>query len=417
MITLLNAAPDTGNQGVSALCHATVSGLSHRGACEITVADHGRGLRQADWGYTTVNLLGLTHNRRLWRGDNLRAANVWTRAGGGLNAPARTVARSRAVLDVSGGDSFTDVYGPKRFRAMILTKRLALNAGVPLILLPQKLGPFSNPAFKAEAVAVLRAASAVWVRDALSFNFLREALGEDFDPDRHRLGVDVAVALPQARPTGLAPTVLNWLKASRGFPLAGLNVSGLLCNDNETARQNFGLTDLHTNQIFALSERLLQHHPDLRLLFIPHVHRPGGDAESDLDAARSLKTRLGALGDGRVLVLEDQLNAMELKWVLSRLDWFAGARMHATIGAFSSGVPTLGLGYTDKAQGVFAECGIGDEVVDLRRADARQIAERAEVSFASRGALKDDLTSRIEGIKARANREMNVIARQAGLLC
>ena len=139
-----------------------------------------------------------------------------------------------------------------------------------------------------------------------------------------------------------------------------------MCNDKVAARQSFGLKGFHTDQTEALAQKLLQQHPDLRLLLLPHVHRPGGDVESDLAAAQTLKTRLGALGDDRVMVLEEQLNPMELKWVLSRLDWFAGARMHATIGAFSSGVPTLGLGYTDKAQGVFTECGIGDEVVDLR---------------------------------------------------
>ncbi|KIC19918.1 hypothetical protein RA20_11460 [Leisingera sp. ANG-Vp] len=394
-----------------------MAGLSCRGASAITVADHGRGLRQADWGYATVNLVGLTHNRRFWRGDNLRAAHAWARAGGGLNAPARTVASSRAVLDISGGDSFTDVYGPKRFRAMILTKRLALDAGVPLILLPQKLGPFSNPAFKSEAVAVLRAASAVWVRDAPSYDFLRDALGDGFDPERHRLGVDVAVALPSVRPSGLETLAESWLDSSRAFPLAGLNVSGLLCNDRETASRRFGLKDFHTDQADALAQALLRVHPGLRLLLVPHVHRPGGDAESDLDAARALKTRLGALGADRVLVLEEHLNPMELKWVLSRLDWFAGARMHATIGAFSSGVPTLGLGYTDKAQGVFDECGIGGEVVDLRTSDARQVAERAAASFSSRAALKHDLAGRIEGVKARASREMSVIARQAGIAC
>ncbi|MEX0304672.1 MAG: polysaccharide pyruvyl transferase family protein [Leisingera sp.] len=359
----------------------------------------------------------MTHNRRFWRGDNLRAAHAWARAGGGLSAPARAVAGSRSVLDISGGDSFTDIYGPKRFRAMILTKRMALDAGAPLILLPQKLGPFRNPAFKAEAVSILRDAAAVWVRDALSFKFLHSVLGSGFDPERHRLGVDVAVALPQARPIGLHPKTARWLGAGRGFPLAGLNVSGLLCNDRETARHRFGLKEFHTDQADALAQRLLKAHPDLRLLLISHVHRPGGDAESDLAAARALKSRLGPLGEDRVLVLEEPLNAMELKWVLSRLDWFAGARMHATIGAFSSGVPTLGLGYTDKAQGVFAECGIGDEVVDLRSADARGVAERAAASFANRSALKTSLAKRIEGIKARADREMGMIARQAGIAC
>lgn len=89
--------------------------------------------------------------------------------------------------------------------------------------------------------------------------------------------------------------------------------------------------------------------------------------------------------------------------------------MHATIGAFSSGVPTLGLGYSDKAYGVFAECGIGAEVADLRRLDARTVAGRALASYAGRDALRADLEARTAGLRTRAAREMDTIARQAGL--
>lgn len=415
MITLLNAAPDTGNQGVSALCHAMVAGLASRGAEAITVADHGIGLRHADWNGTKVDLVGLTHTRRVWRGDSLRAAHALLRFGADCTAPARAVARSRAVLDISGGDSFTDLYGRRRFRAMVLSKRLALAAGVPLILLPQKLGPFEDPFLEDEAVGILLRAAAVWVRDAESFRFLREALGSRFDPARHRLGVDVAVALPQREPEGLDAELARWLAPGRNFPLAGLNVSGLLCNDAEGAREVFGLADRHTDQAEALARALLAADPRLRLLLVPHVHRPEGDIESDLAAARALRRRLGEDGAERVRILEAPLGAMELKWILARLDWFAGARMHATIGAFSSGVPTLGLGYSDKAYGVFAECGIGDDVADLRRLDARGVAERALASFAGRHARRADLARRVDGLRARAAREMDAIARQAGL--
>jgi colanic acid/amylovoran biosynthesis protein len=412
MITLLNAAPDTGNQGVSALCHAAVAGLASRGVGPVNVADHGRGLRHADWGYAGVRLVGLTHHRRFWRGDSLRTAHALVRLGGGPSAAARTIARSRAVLDVSGGDSFTDLYGPRRFRAMVLTKRLALDAGVPLILLPQKLGPFRDPANRDEAIAILRRATAVWVRDADSLAVLEGALGRDFDPARHRLGVDMAVALPAMQPADLDPAVARWLDPGRGFPLAGINVSGLLCNEAGRARRDFGLADAHPAQVETMARALLTAEPDLRLLLVPHVHRPEGDPESDLGAARALVARLGELGRDRVAVLGGRPGAMELKWVLSRLDWFAGARMHATIGAFSSGVPTLGLGYSDKAQGVFAECGIGDEVADLRRLDAPTLAHRALASFRDRARQRDDLAGRVGTLKMRAAREMDDIARQ-----
>ena len=412
MITLLNAAPDTGNQGVSALCHSAVAGLARRGVGPLAVADHGRGLREADWGYTDVRLVGLTHHRRFWRGDSLRTAHALVRLGGGPSPAARTIARSRAVLDVSGGDSFTDLYGPRRFRAMVLTKRLALDVGVPLILLPQKLGPFRDPANLAEAVGILRRAAAVWVRDADSLAFLETALGPDFDPARHRLGVDMAVALPATRPADLDPAIARWLDPARGIPLAGINVSGLLCNEPARARRDFGLADTHSAQVETMARALLATDPDLRLLLVPHVHRPEGHAESDLGAARALVARLGDLAAGRVAVLGGRQSAMELKWVISHLDWFAGARMHATIGAFSSGVPTLGLGYSDKAQGVFAECGIGDEVADLRRLDPSALAQRALASFGERERRRADLAGRVAVLKARAEREMDEIVRQ-----
>lgn len=415
MITLLNAAPDTGNQGVSALCHAVVAGLVQRGAADMTIADHGRGLRSADWGYASVNLVGLTNSRRIWRGDNLRMAHSMVRAGGIISAPARAVARSSAVLDISGGDSFTDIYGPKRFRAMVLTKRMALDAGVPLILLPQKLGPFQDESRQAEAVDILRRSQAVWVRDAQSYRFLQDRLGSDFDPERHRLGVDVAVSLKARDPARLAEDVRSWLAPARDFPLAGLNVSGLLGNDAGPSRQAFGLAEGHDDQMEALARALLTSDPSLRLLLISHVHKPETHPESDLAAARSLVRRLGPLAEGRVRVLEEQLDAMELKWVLARLDWFAGARMHATIGAFSSGVPTLGLGYTDKAQGVFDECGIGADVADLRRLDGRALAERAVASFTARTAGRPRLAERLTGIRARADAEMDAMAAQVGI--
>ena len=414
MITLLNAAPDTGNQGVSALCHSVVSGLTKRGRTNVVVADHGRGRRRANWGYASVDLVGLTHTNRLWRQDCLRTAHAMVRAGGGISPAARTVVRSRAVLDISGGDSFTDIYGPKRFEAMVLTKRLALDAGVPLILLPQKLGPFENPANQAVAVKVLRRAKSVWVRDAQSFDFLQNALGNWFDPERHRLGVDVAVALPEREPKKLAANLWLLLRPNRGFALAGLNVSGLLCNDANAARDRFGLAGIHTAQIEAVARKLLISDPNLRLLLVPHVHRPDADPESDLGAARWLRKRLGPLAAGRVSVVEEKLDAMELKWVLARLDWFTGARMHSTIGAFTSGVPTLGLGYTDKAQGVFDQCGIGEEVADLRRLGSRALANCAMASFATRSKSRSYLASRLGDIRSRAAQDMDIVANQAG---
>lgn len=413
MITLLNAAPDTGNQGVTALCLSALSGLAARDAGPVAVADHGRGLRPGTWGIEGAQRIGLTHSRRIWRADTLRTVHALIRVGGGFSQTARTIAGSRAILDVSGGDSFTDLYGPKRFRAMVLTKRLALDARRPLILLPQTLGPFVDPRNRAEAARILRAAHAVWVRDAASHAFLQDILGDAFDPDRHRLGVDMAVGLPSADPGDrLCPSVRKWLAEDRDAPVAGLNVSGLLTLEPAAAQIRFGLAQNHPAQIEAAARALLDSDPALRLVLLPHVHRPPTDAESDLGAAWKLQLRLAGDYPGRVRVLDAPLDAMQLKWCLARFDWFAGARMHATIGAFSSGTPTLGLGYSDKAAGVFAECGIGAEVADLRTHDAAALAERVAASYRDRDALRRRLADVLPTLRRRADSQMDMIVAQ-----
>lgn len=406
MIALLNAAPDTGNQGVSALCASAVDGLTRRGLDRIAVADHGRGRRA---GPGTTERFGLSHTRRLWRGDCLRTVRALAPLGGMGSASAQVVAQSRAVLDVSGGDSFTTLYGAKRFGAMTLSKRAALASGRPLVLLPQTLGPFHGATARREAAAILRRAAGVWVRDARSEALLQDLLGADYDTARHHRGPDMAVLLPATQPKDLPRVITQWLAQDRTAPVAGLNVSGLLWQQDDEARRTFGLAQSHRAQIETAARAILDSDPEMRLLLVPHVIRPEGDPESDLTAAVSLAARLGEYGE-RVMVLPQNHTASELKWVLSRLDWFAGARMHATIGAFSSGVPTLGLGYSDKASGVFTECGIGDEVADLRTHTAEDLGAAVIASVARRAQSRAALAKLLPQVKARAEAQMDDIA-------
>lgn len=54
---------------------------------------------------------------------------------------------------------------------------------------------------------------------------------------------------------------------------------------------------------------------------------------------------------GRVVMVQDR-TCTELKGIISRCRFFVGARTHATIAAYSTGVPTLVVGYSVKARGI-----------------------------------------------------------------
>lgn len=388
--------------------------MAARGIGPIAVADHGRGPRAERWVFDgharDVTLFGLTHTRRYYRGDCLTTAKTLMPVGGLFSASARLLAKSEVIMDVSGGDRFTDLYGPKRFAAMTMQKLLALDNGKPLILLPQTLGPFRAEANREVAADILRRASAVFVRDAVACDVLRDMVGDAFDSERHRKGPDMTVLLPQSEPADIPPELAAWLADRDDHPIAGLNVSGLLCQNPQEAQKTYGLANLHTEQIYVAARALLDGDPALRLLLVPDVLRAPDDPESDWAASVALKQRLGAAFADRVQVLPQTMNATELKWVIARLDWFAGARMHATIAGFSSGVPTLGLGYSHKAEGVFAECGIGTDVADLRVLNVSEVGEKVAQSIARRNEMRVELSDLLPGIKARAAEQMDRLA-------
>ncbi len=107
------------------------------------------------------------------------------------------------------------------------------------------------------------------------------------------------------------------------------------------------------------------------VVLVPHVTgRPSDDRFPLGTLHREFRTT------GRVLMLPGGLNAPETKGYISRCRLFVGARTHASIAAYSTGVPTLVLGYSVKARGIARDL-FGDEkglvlpVQELE--DARQL--------------------------------------------
>lgn len=86
------------------------------------------------------------------------------------------------------------------------------------------------------------------------------------------------------------------------------------------------------------------HNTDCSVLLTPHVFWSFSDDRSILSILYE-KYR----DSGRVLMLEREYSARELKGFIRRCRAFIGARTHSTIAAYSSCVPTLVLGYSVKS--------------------------------------------------------------------
>ncbi|MEM7165591.1 MAG: polysaccharide pyruvyl transferase family protein [Planctomycetota bacterium] len=417
-ICFFGASNDTGNLGVSALWESVLVGLLERlPGAQVTVFDNSYGVRPAtieingrQYKYTRI---GGRNSKRYHRHDSLTNIRFCCRFGGLGNPGSRAILDADAIVDISGGDSFTDLYGPKRFRAVVLPKQIALEQRRPLIFLPQTYGPFQPGKIRDIARTVLGGAAMAWARDERSFEQMQELLGDQLDAERHRCGVDVAFQLkPRAPKKPLPAELQGWLASSD--EVVGFNVSGLVYTAAQNGENPYGFKADYLEVVHRVLEQILAEGKQ-KLLLVPHVIRPGqldcqGVVDCDLAACERVASILEPKYPGRVAVLPPQTDAGEIKHVISRLDWFCGTRMHATIAGLSSGVPTATVSYSYKAQGVFESCGQGERVADPRQLDTEATIANVMESWHLRDEAKASLAQHLPAVIETATAQLDAIA-------
>ncbi len=272
-----------------------------------------------------------------------------------------------AILDFTGGDSFSDIYGTKRILKKLADKELALACRVPLVLAPQTFGPFSGRVTLPLVKHVLTRAALVFTRDEPSRDFLSRVVEREV-----HVATDVAVTLPWDPSRYVLPAGER--------PRVGFNVSGLLWNGGYTGRNQFALRTDYREFCRGVVAGLLAEGVEVHL--VPHVLSRGDAADED-DVAAS-----GALLQeypGCVLAPRFA-SPVEAKSYISRMDCFVGSRMHATIASFTSGVPTVPVAYSRKFAGFFGSLGY-PVLVDLSREATRQAVESTLEHVRNRSAL------------------------------
>ena len=194
----------------------------------------------------------------------------------------------------------------------------------------------------------------------------------------------------------------------RATPLVGINVSGLLFNAPDGGKAQYALRADYRRVIQGLIERLLDH-TECRILLVPHVVTAPGHFESDITACLAVRDALRTRAPDRVFVQPAVRDPREAKWIISQLHWFCGTRMHATIAALSSGVPTAAIAYSGKTLGVFETCGQGAGVVDPRECDSAAAIDRLWHLYLTRTHVADTLAHARHGVIDQAQRQMQMI--------
>lgn len=187
---------------------------------------------------------------------------------------------------------------------------------------------------------VLRGHDHIYARESITANALRE-----HEITQVTLRPDPAFSLPP-EPVPLPTKFLGTAAAINLSPLMLRRSDRLLGDFVKTARFLLGKVDT--------------------LLLLPHVTMPMDNDQEALDAVAQCLT---PEEQPRICQVPQSLNAAQRKYLISRCELLVCCRTHASIAGYSSGVPTLVVGYSVKSQGIGRDLGMEQWVIPLENSD------------------------------------------------
>jgi colanic acid/amylovoran biosynthesis protein len=315
-------------------------------------------------------------------------------------SPMDVLLGATAFIDISGGDSFSDIYGMRRFSLAFLTRLLPLMLRKDLILFPQTYGPFKRRTARWMARYILNRSRSIYSRDHEGLAYVRDFLKDVETEGRIRFAPDVAFLLDPRRPPEWDLGGLEQARTS-GSTLIGLNVSGLTYYGGYTGRNEFGLKADYKSLVDRLVRHLLEA-DDALVVLVPHVipaGDPGTHVDNDLHACQDVYERLSKEFPGRLFIARGPYDHCQAKYVIGMCDFFIGTRMHSCIAALSQCIPAVGLAYSKKFKGVFQTAGVERLVVDLREAGQADVLAAVDEVIKARSTWVAHLREAIPSVK------------------
>lgn len=282
------------------------------------------------------------------------------------------------IIDATYGDSFADIYIKMFTLKLLIIKEMAVRSGATYISAPQTYGPFESRFFERVAADILKKSNSVFSRDDLSSEYVERIAQRTVTQS-----TDMAFALPyESRPKFSATSEEHSVRH------VGVNVSGLLWKGGFSSENQFELSVNYRDYVSALIDGFLAKGVEVHL--IPHVIATGEPSvEDDYEVCQELTAKY------RSAILPERFTtASDVKSYIGQLDFFTGARMHSTIGAFSAGVPVVPFSYSRKFEGLFKALDY-PYVLDGKKLSTKEAVEQTLDAFETRSELRQRIDKRL----------------------
>ncbi|MFP4216364.1 MAG: polysaccharide pyruvyl transferase family protein [Phycisphaerae bacterium] len=282
-----------------------------------------------------------------------------------------------AMIDISGY-AFGDGWPAEACNRFYRRASVYARSGRPVIMLPQMFGPFRKPDVRAAFGRVASTASLIYARDQVSLEAVHNVTGPD---PRLQMAPDITIFTP-AEPQAQPPV------AQDPYVCLVPNIRMLDQGDADWGASYLDLLVAAGTQVVDAGHRVL-------LL----VHDAAG---KDAGLAEQIAERIG--GDRTQLCVEK--DPLVAKAIIANSLFLVGSRFHSIVGALSTAVPAIILGWAHKYDALAADFGV-EELVQQPPDPSEHLRRRIErlLDTRERSQLTDQL-SQAKQAMASANEAM-----------
>lgn len=285
------------------------------------------------------------------------------------------------VGEIRGGDSFSDIYGLRRFILGSVPAIISLLLSKKLVLLPQTYGPYNSSIARFIARFIIRRSTYVLSRDLEGAKTIRKISGRQNFVKDIKFCPDVAFMLDSIKPNFI--DIQPPIRKDLCVPLIGFNINGLMYNEGYTRNNMFGLKYDYKSFVHRILLQLLKE-TEAHVLLVPHAFAPHGNVNSDPDACWNVLKTLTDSNKKRAHLVNREYDQSEIKGIIGLCDFFIGSRMHSCIAALSQRIPTVGVAYSRKFVGVFDSVGAADMIADARHMNIDETIDFVLTSYHNR---------------------------------
>lgn len=251
----------------------------------------------------------------------------------------RALKNIKFVAAINGGDGFSDIYNTQTFMGHISETLMCMKLHIPVIILPQTIGPFNDNNNHKIATKILQYATKVFIRDDKFTSELK--------------AMNVKYVLTKDLSFYMQPTPF---KIDIKPNAIGINISGLTYNNKfRTLAGQFSTYPYLINKLIEVFQD-----KNIPIYLIPHSYNYQKPVENNDDLDASKKVYQNLINKKNVYLINQDLKSPQLKYIISQMSFFIGTRMHANFAAIYTNTPLFGLAYSYKFQGAFEANGIYD---------------------------------------------------------